>query len=177
MKNLKITVIALLSLTLATVSCKKTEAPEAAPAVQQNDDNDQNAGENDTTGNSVISFMDKLGAIGTTDSTITYDANSIMDNEISFNNTPSDYSGIDVWTANNGGVVSADLQTAGNYTDKLSAISIYNEATSAYELYTLVGSSAHSLSVFTTGGYAIVLGGTFTNTNGDTVVIPEIAIK
>ena len=178
MKNLKITVIALLTLTLATVSCKKTEAPAAAP-VQQNDGNDQNGGANDTTNNptdSIISFMDKIGSIAA-DSTITYDSTLAMSNDISFVNIPYDYSGIDIFTANNGGMTNNELSTAGSYADRLSGVRIYNEATSAWEVYTLVGSSAHSLSIFTTNGFEVLLGGTFTNANGDTVVIPEVVLK
>jgi len=177
MKNLKITVIALLSLTLATVSCKKEVAPTPAAPVEQNDDNNGNA--NDTTNNStdsIISFMDLVGDIAA-DSTITYDSTLAMSNQISFSNLPYDKSGIDVYTANGGGMTPNDLVTSGSYDNKLSGITIYNEATSAWEVYTLNSAVAHTLYLDLTNGFAIVLGGTFTNANGDSVVIPEIVLN
>ncbi len=178
MKTLKITVIALLSLTLATVSCKKEAAPTPAPAAQGSGSGSQGGSVDDSTGttDSIISFTDLVDNISV-DSTIVYDSTVAMSNRIDFLNMPFDQSGITIFTASNGGMTNAELNSAGVYSDRLSAIEIYNEASSAWEVYTLDSSAAKSLSIYTSNGYAVVLKGTFTNASGVTVVVPELIIK
>lgn len=180
MKSLKITVIALLSLTLATVSCKKEEAPDQKTPTTQNDgqnddqNDDGNGGANDP--DTIISFLDLVDNIAA-DSTIVYDTTLAASNSIVFEKDPYDQSGITVLTSNGGGMTQNEFQTTGFYGDRLSGVRIYNEATSAFEVYTLVGTSAHTLYLDLSNGFSIVLGGTFVNTNGDTIVVPEIGIK
>ncbi len=184
MKTLKITLIALLGLSLATVSCKK----EAAPEQQQQTNNNNGSGSgngggtstdttNNNTNDSLITFVDLVDSIAQ-DSTIVYDSTLAFSNTIYFTHfSVPDYSAITIKTSNNGGLTNTELMTTGMYSDKLSAINIYNQATSAWEDYTLVASATHFFSIDVSNGYEVGLQGTFANANGDQVVVPLIIIK
>ena len=187
MKTLKITLIALLGLSLATVSCKKEAAPEQQQ--QTNDNNGSGSGNgggtstdttNNNTNDSLITFVDLVDSIAQ-DSTIVYDSTYAMSNMIEFFDeyvsANSEYSAITIKTSNNGGLTNNELMTTGMYSDKLSAINIYNQATSAWEDYTLVASATHFFSIDVSNGYEVGLQGTFANANGDQVVVPLIIIK
>ncbi len=189
MKTLKIAFIALLGLSLATVSCKKEAAPEQQQQTNNNGGNGNGNGSGnstDTTNNnandSLITFVDLLDNIGL-DSTIVYDSTYFAaNNYIEFGNNVDpgpDYSSITIRTLNNGGMTNNELMTSGTYSDRLSGIIIYNEAISAFDEYTLVTSSTHflSLDLSVAGQEAAAIQGTFVNTNGDTVVIPFIVLK
>ena len=176
MKTIKITVIALLSLTLAAVSCKKEEAPETNTVVTSTQNEGGNEEEEEESQNSALYFTDLLAGLSSSD-TLVYDSTWIMTNEIGYAQDPFDLSGIEIKLDNNGGVSASDLATTGSYDDELSAIEIYNGTTSAWEVYTLDPNASHSIFVDSSNGHEIVLSGTFINTNGDTVVIPLTIIR
>ena len=184
MKTLKLTLIALLGLSLATVSCKKEAAPEQQQQTNNNGGNGTGNGSGnstDTTNNnsndSIITFVDLVDNVSS-DSTIVYDSTIALSNTIYFSHfTYTDYSAVDIYTSNNGGMTNNELMTGGVYDDKLSGIHIYNEATSSWEDYTLVSSASHGLIINYSNGYTVSLAGTFVNANGDNVVIPWVDLK
>ncbi len=186
MKTLKITLIALLGLSLATVSCKKEAAPEQQQQQQSNNNGGNGSGNGsgnstDTTNNnsndSLITFIDLVDNVSA-DSTIVFDTSNVLSNTIQFVSYPTPlYANIDIYTANNGGMTSTELMTSGVYDNKLSGINIYNEATLAWEDYTLVSTASHGLIINATSSeYRVAIAGTFVNANGDTVVIPWVEL-
>ena len=184
MKTLKLTIVALLGLALATTSCKKEEAPQAVNNdnnTEQPADSTGNGGSSSNSGASntdstVLSFLDLVDNIAG-DSTITYDSLLMMSNTISFVDLANNYAGIDVLTANNGGMTQNDYNTDGSYSDRLSAVRIYNETAQTFQTYTLVSTNPYNLVLGHGNGQPyIILRGTFVNTANEQIVIPELVI-
>lgn len=178
MKNAKIILSIVLTVSLFIFSCKKDKSPE----VVATNDSTNTTSTNDSTsvgGNedSTVTFLTLLDNISVSDSTITYDSLFYTQNLLSGVNVSQPTSGIDILFGNNGGMSASSWNTTGYYTNKMTGIRIYNQSISGYELYNLDATQPHSFYNNLPNSNGVTFEGTFVNSNGDVVTIPSIALS